>query len=225
MSDDDILPEHERVRAALADVPPASAAARTAAIARALDEFDRMHTAPNVVAFPQRARWYRGVAAAAAVLLVGIIGLGALKGTDSKDSSSAGGAARISNPVAYQSNVQGSTELTGRSSTVADAAGIAVPTATIAVISGPADTPVQVASPEQLTTLDAGDQAVPDASATAVLSSARISFSFACPLDSTQTVVREIVYQGTPAVAVRDTVTGVMQALDAKCNVLATSQP
>lgn len=225
MSDDDILPEHERVRAALADVPPAPAAARSAAIARALDEFDRMHTAPNVVAFPQRARWYRGVAAAAAVLLVGIIGLGALKGTDSNDSSSAGGAASISNPVAYQANSQSSADAANVGGLAPASTRMVASVSTIAAITGPAEAPIQVASPEQLTTLNPPDQVAAEVSVAASPATARISFSFTCALGADQTVLREIIYQGTPAVAVRDSVTGVIEALDANCTVLARSQP
>jgi negative regulator of sigma E activity len=220
MSDDDLLPEHERVRAALADVPPASAGARDAAIARALVEFDRMHTAPNVVAFPQRRNWLRGVAAAAAVLLIGIVGVSALKGTSQNDSSAGEAKTAGTVPTDYVISEGGTA---AESSADASAAPVAAPP-TIATISGAAEALPQVDSPEQLSALA---YAAPDQNAgtAVVIATARVSFAFECPLAEHQIVEREIVYQGTPAVLVRDTVSGVMQALDAKCNVLATSQP
>jgi hypothetical protein len=51
------------------------------------------------------------------------------------------------------------------------------------------------------------------------------SFGFPCPLAPTQVVVVEITWKGVPAVAVRDTVSGVIQAIDAQCTVLATVEP
>ena len=44
-------------------------------------------------------------------------------------------------------------------------------------------------------------------------------------LTEDQVFVAAIVYAGTPAIAVRDTVTGVTQALDEQCNVLAEAAP
>jgi len=217
MSDDDLLPEHERVRAALADVPPASAEARSAAIARALDEFDRLHLAPNVIAFPQRKKWLRGIAAAAAVLLIGVVGVGALRGTSQNDSSAGEAQIAASAPLADMSSTKTGADVSSATAMVVTPA----PASTIAEISGAAEAVPQVASPDQLRSVawSITDQsAVPSATA-------RISFAFDCPLAEHQVVEREIVYQGTPAVLVRDTVSGVMQALDAKCNVLATSQP
>jgi hypothetical protein len=51
------------------------------------------------------------------------------------------------------------------------------------------------------------------------------SFPFTCELSADQVVLGEISWQGTPAVAVRDTVTGVTEAIDQQCNVLATVEP
>jgi hypothetical protein len=67
-----------------------------------------------------------------------------------------------------------------------------------------------------------------DTSASAVVATSRasaFSFAFDCPLEPTQVVLLEITWKGTPAVAVRDTVTGVIQAVDAQCTVLATAGP
>ena len=220
MSDDDLSPEHERVRAALSDVPPASVSARDSAIARALDEFDRLHLAPNVIAFPQRKKWLRGIAAAAAVLLIGVVGVGALRGTSKKDSSAGEAQIAASAPLADMSSTK-----TGANASSATAMVVTpAPASTIAEISGAAEAVPQVVSPDQLRSVawSITDQT---SQGTVPLARARISFAFDCPLAEHQVVEREIVYQGTPAVLVRDTVSGVMQALDAKCNVLATSQP
>lgn len=217
MSDDDLLPEHERVRAALADVPPASAEARSAAIARALDEFDRLHLAPNIIAFPQRKKWFRGIAAAAAVLLIGVVGVGALRGTSKNDSSAGKAQIAASAPLADMSSTKNGADMSSATAMVVTPA----PASTIAEISGAAEAVPQVASPDQLRSV-AWSITI---QGTVPLARARISFAFDCPLAEHQVVEREIVYQGTPAVLVRDTVSGVMQALDAKCNVLATSQP
>jgi hypothetical protein len=225
MSDDDLLPEHERVRAALADVPRASAEQRDTAIARALIEFDRMHTAPNVVAFPQRRRWYSAVAAAAAVLLIGVVGVGALKSTSSNDSASSGEARSTTGAYADMAVAVPDSGLTAQSQSGGGAE--TAPAPTIIAITGAAEVPPQVATPDQLKTVadssTNGTVVLPTSSlATAAM---RVSFTFPCTLDANVTIVREISYQGTPAVLVRDTVTGMIQAIDAQCNVLATSQP
>jgi len=225
MSADDLSPEHERVRAALADVPLTAADSRDAAIARALVEFDRLHTAPNVVAFPQRRRWYRVVAAAAAVLLVGVVGVSALKGTSRNDSSSAG-EARSTARASVDSAVSAFDTSAAAQSQVGGGSDIAAQ-ATIIAITGPAEATPQVATPDQLKVLATTDVVTTGpAPATAETASVvRISFPFPCRLAENLSTVREISYQGTPAVLVRDTVTGVIQAIDAQCNVLAASQP
>jgi hypothetical protein len=46
-----------------------------------------------------------------------------------------------------------------------------------------------------------------------------------CPLGTHQVFVAEIVWKTTPAVVVRDTVTGVIQAIDDQCTVLAEATP
>ena len=58
---------------------------------------------------------------------------------------------------------------------------------------------------------------------TAPATRAATSFAFDCTLTANQVILLEISWRGTPAVAVRDTVTGVIQAIDAQCNVLASA--
>ncbi len=45
------------------------------------------------------------------------------------------------------------------------------------------------------------------------------------PRPATQVFVADILYNGRTAIAARDTVTGVTQAIDEQCNVLAEAAP
>jgi hypothetical protein len=225
MNDDDLTPAPEWLTAALADTPPVSADAREAAISRALEVFDRMHTAPNVVAFPNRRRWYRPVAAAAAVMLLGVVAVGALKGAggSDQDMSSSGTVA-----------VEASNAKTSGGATQDAAA------ATINAINAAAGVVVEISTDDQLRMMTLPEMVpVTDPGALATESMApattvqyptgftfvATSFPFTCELSADQVVLGEISWQGTPAVAVRDTVTGVTEAIDQQCNVLATVEP
>jgi hypothetical protein len=225
MNDDDLTPAPEWLTAALADTPPVSADAREAAISRALEVFDRMHTAPNVVAFPNRRRWYRPVAAAAAVMLLGVVAVGALKGVggSDQDMSSSGTVA-----------VEASNAKTSGGATQDAAA------ATINAINAAAGVVVEISTDDQLRMMTLPEMVpVTDPGALATESMApattvqyptgftfvATSFPFTCELSADQVVLGEISWQGTPAVAVRDTVTGVTEAIDQQCNVLATVEP
>lgn len=225
MNDDDLTPAPEWLTAALADTPPVSADAREAAISRALEVFDRMHTAPNVVAFPNRRRWYRPVAAAAAVMLLGVVAVGALKGVggSDQDMSSSGTVA-----------VEASNAKTSGGATQDAAA------ATINAINAAAGVVVEISTDDQLRMMTLPEMVpVTDPGALATESMApattvqyptgftfvATSFPFTCELSAAQVVLGEISWQGTPAVAVRDTVTGVTEAIDQQCNVLATVEP
>ena len=50
------------------------------------------------------------------------------------------------------------------------------------------------------------------------------SSALQCLVDE-QVFIADIVYNGRPAIAARDTVTGVTQAIDEQCNVLAEAAP
>lgn len=226
MNDDDLTPAPEWLTAALADTPPVSGEARDAAIARALDVFDRMHTAPTVVAFPNRRRWYRPVAAAAAVALLGVVAISAMKGLGGSDSDmSSSGTAPLDVLSAK----------TAQSAADNGAGGGATPT--INVINAAAEAVPAVSSDDQLRALpmpdsvtgrsDATEMSVAGvAEATTVEAPVRaLTFAFDCPLTADQVVLGEITWMGQPAAAVRDTVTGVTLAIDPQCSVLATVEP
>jgi hypothetical protein len=227
MNDDDLTPAPEWLTAALADTPPVSADARETAISRALDVFDRMHTAPNVVAFPNRRRWYRPVAAAAAVAVLGVVAVGALTGLSGSDSDMSSSASVLSDDA-----------LAKTSPASQDAGGGATPT--INAINATAMVVPAVSSEDQLRALPTPEAALPDLTATTVSAAAAetivdttrasaaytaITFAFDCQLTADQVVLGEITWMGQQAAAVRDTVTGVTQAIDPQCNVLATVAP
>jgi len=221
MNDDDLTPAPEWLTAALADTPPVSVDAREAAISRALDVFDRMHTAPNVVAFPDRRRWYRPVAAAAAVALLGVVAVGALRGLGGSDSDMSSSATVA--PEAASAK-------TAESAADAGAGGGAVPT--INAINQTANVVAAISSDDELRALPTPEAIVAESApaetsgdAATTMYVLTLTFSFDCPLTPEQVVLGEITWQGQVAAAVRDTVTGVTQALDPQCNVLATVEP
>lgn len=227
-----LVDELRSLRTGLADVPAAPAVSREAAIEAALAVFDTLHAAPVAPPEPSRSpasrlRWSRVLMAGAAVAVLGVVGVAALNGTSSNSRSDSAG---------------GNKEMV----TAADAAG--APEATIGQIVGPADAIPQLDSPEQLqgiadaTFVDVTGGGVSESTAkvgtdttagaanstpapTAEVALPPLSFSFDCALSASQIILGEIRYQGTPAAAVRDTVTGVTEAIDGQCNVLASTAP
>jgi hypothetical protein len=248
-----------QLSAALADTPPATATSRDAAVAAALAEFDvllaapaaaaGLPLAPNVVPMRRHARWSRVMLAAAAVALIGVVGVTAIKslGSGSDDQSS--------------SAIEPAAKDAGGVEAAADTAGGGAPQ-TIGAINGAAAVIPEIEEPAQLNTLSADNlfTTSPDTSAATTAAAAGadssiaaettspaaatettaagnvaaapsggpatrsvLSFSFDCPLAPNQVIIAEITWKGTPAVAVRDTVSGVTQAVDANCNVLASS--
>ncbi len=144
------------VRSQLSDVPPASAAAREAALAAMLAEFDAPSaiagepatppaaaaaaTAPaagsNVVSLASRRRWpARVMSAAAGLLVVGAVGV-AIKG--GMDSSSDSKASSATFPVNADMTAGG------------NAPEVAGPPATIGSIMGPAGVAVEINDPQAL---------------------------------------------------------------------------
>lgn len=230
-----------RVRDGLADVPPAPLAARERGIAAALAEFDRLGTAPvapvapaasNVVRMRSR-RWSKVLTAAAGIAVVGVIGvaaLGSFGGSDSDSSSSGGDAAEARTagdvtgdaPLVSEDAMvtaggagEGGGEVGVSDTTAAGAVGGTETTtvATIGSIDGPGSPVPQLEQTSDLRSLPEPKTAVAP------------SFTFDCPLSDTEEVLAEVTYQGTPAVVVRDTVTGVISAVDSQCTVLASLQP
>ena len=226
-----------RVRDGLTDVPSAPLAARERGIAAALAEFDRLAAAPtapvaptasNVVQLRSR-RWSKVLTAAAGIAIVGVIGvaaLGSLGGSDNDSSSSGGDAAEARTavdaagdaPLVSQEAMQtsgggeGGGEV-GVSETTASGGTETTPVATIGSIDGPGSPVPQLEQSSDLRSLPEPKTAVAP------------SFTFDCPLSDTEEVLAEVTYQGTPAVVVRDTVTGVISAVDSQCTVLASLQP
>ena len=227
-----IVATFAQVRDGLTDVPPAPVGPRERGVAAALAEFDRLQaatpvapTAPNVVPMRSR-RWGKVLTVAAGLALVGVVGvaaLGSMGGSD-QDSSSAvdpaeartavdanGDAPLVSQEALDTVGVAGGSE--GGTETTAGGQSESSTVATIGSIDEPGSPVPQLEQTSDLRTLPEPKVAVAP------------SFSFECPLADTQEILAEVTYQGTPAVVVRDTVTGVISALDSQCTVLASLQP
>ncbi len=215
---DQTLPEPDdlrdaQLRAALADVPSVPAAVKDAAIAAALAVYDAEIVGDGrgaaVVSLDSRRRWpTRLLTAAAAVAAVGVIGVTVLQGNKSNDknSSTAG---------------QYSDVMSASSATTTPAVGGASPSAdSVLLVASPM---IAVNSPEQLRDLVAAKVA-PEAAADVTIEREMVSPAMGC-LTEQQQFITEISYAGTPAIAVRDTVTGVIQAIDEQCIVLAEVKP
>lgn len=212
-------PDDERdapLRAALADVPSAPAAVKDSAIAAALALYDTKiagtHQGAAVISLDSRRRWpTRLLAAAAAVAALGVIGVTVLQNTQRSDQNSS----------AADQTAEVMSAATG---TTVAAAGGAAPTALPSADSYIAvATPIiAVNSPEQLRDLVAAKVAPEAADGAEARNSG--SPALAC-LTEQQHYIADITYAGTPAVAARDTVTGVIQAIDEQCNVLAEVKP
>ena len=221
------------LRIALADLPPVPVANQDAAVAAALAEFDALGSAAatsaaaaTVVAIRQRARWSRVVIAAAASLVIGVAGVAAMKSIG--DNSSKTSASHVE-----RTGVDGAPTAAGGAADVTDAA----TQQTIGVINGSADALPAYDRPEDLRTLPSS--ATIDDKGVVVESSVKpevptlphqpvvgpLTFPFTCPLSPTQLFIAEILWRGSPAAAVRDTVTGVTQAIDPQCSVLVSVEP
>lgn len=197
---------------------------RDTAIAAALAEFDALQAAEAaappaaaavapVIDLSSRRRWpSRVLTAAAAVALLGVAGVAAFGNSD--DAGTADDARMLDAEVM---------------------AGDGAPS-TIGAINGAASFAVPIDDPQQLLTLP-----MPEASTTAVPTAdtadeqsgdesagggdAKLPGAARQCLTGNQVFLADIVFQGTPAIAVRDTVTGVTQAIDEQCNVLAEVAP
>lgn len=207
------------VRTLLGDVAPAPAEARDRALAAALAAFDERgadapaERAAAVVHLADRRRWpARVLAAAAAVVVLGVIGVSVFRSPDNDKSSGsmATDAARSVLPAG------------------ADSA-----PGTMGVFNVAASPAIAVHSPEELLALAEAKvaPAAGSAPATTVVSggvaaedASSVSPALRCLTDS-QVFVADILYNGRLAIAARDTVTGVTQAIDEQCTVLAEAAP
>ena len=236
------------VRAKLADVHAVAETTREAAFAAAFAEFDAPATVAvaataAVIPLSSKRRWTRPLmSAAAAVLLVGAIGIaasGSLSGNDSESSSMD----TSTDTAAKVAAADAATESQMSADTMAGAA----PAATIGAIpSGGAQTAIVIDSPEALQALsisrvsdvmptiamtettaaasESTDSAatIPPAELDAV--SAYAGAAMAC-LTEQQVFLADIQYQGAFAIAALDTVTGMTSAITDDCTVLATVGP
>lgn len=239
-----IVASFTAVRTLVADVPTAAADTREAAFAAAFAEFGTPALAPAaagaaIVPLSAKRRWARPVlSVAAAVLLVGAIGVaakGALSGTDS---TSSGASVDSSAKVAA---ADASTEAQMTSDTMA-----AMTPSTIGSISGGAQAALVIDTPEQLRALAMSPPADsvlrtadhPEATAAASETTAGTGTlraptdqgtAYARPalgcLASQQVFLADIQYQGVFAIAARDTVTGMTSAITDECTVLAIVGP
>jgi len=218
----------------IAVVPSPSAAIRDAGIAAALAEFDVLGTsnplstgnplaAGQVVSLASRRRWPTKVlTAAAAVVLIGVVGISVLRsGQDSNsdtvslapdtkrsDTSVAEGAAGNAQPATASDDVV--------LQSVAPALEIDDPQDLLTLT--PA-TPLSADAPTADTTAAAGE-ATPSPER---FDSYNVN-ALAC-MGDTQVFLADISYRGMLAIAVRDTVTGVTEAIDGNCTVLARVNP
>lgn len=223
------------IKTLVSAVTPPSAATRDSAVASALAEFDRLapyrpHSlvpgSSNVVSLDSRRRWpQRVLTAAAAVVLIGVVGV-TLSNRSGDDKSS-------SDATAPTPKIE--------AATADEAAGEAVPNAGGQVLTSMAP-PIVIDDPNELLLLPTpgaeGDTAAPADTtapaedgddtygATTVAFAQRQAFddALACMTED-HVFLADIIYKGTPAIAVRDTVTGVTEAIDSTCEVLASVGP
>jgi len=232
------------VRAQLADVPPGAAATREGALAAAFAEFDEPALTPAaagaaIIPLNTKRRWARPVlSVAAAVLLVGAIGVaakGGLSGDDKSSSASMETSAKVASADAATEAQMSSDTMT------------ALPPSTIGYIGGGAEAALIIDTPEQLQALALtalADTAPPTAGlpeTTAAASENTASGDTLPPstsdeftsyarealrcLTAEQEFLADILYQGTFAIAARDTVTGMIFAIADDCTVLAAVGP
>jgi hypothetical protein len=229
-----------RVRAALSDVAPADGRAKDDAVAAALAEFDALRlvataAAPvaTVTSLQSRRRAYRaltGVAAAVAILAIGVAAINGGRGSDEKSSA----AVRVESAPAG-TIAASSAEAPKAAAATGAAAGTAAPSAAETVAASQADNATAgatLAAPPSVDTTDAliqyaaGIEGVaapsPQTPTTTVAADTSFgSFPVGC-LTSHQVVLGgPITVNGTLAYAVRDTSNGALQAIDATdCKVL-----
>ena len=214
------------VKSLVAAVPTASDAVREMAIAAGLAQFDAIESGSNLavslpVSLNSRRRWpTRVMSAAAAVVLLGVVGISVLQ--NRSEDKSADTASRESDPKF-------------EAQTADDAVGAAVPETTGGeeVMIGMAS-PIVIDDPQQLLELTVplpptADTTVADGGAGTTVATSQRGESYhldalACLTDD-QVFLADILYQGALAIAVRDTVTGVTEAIDSNCTVLASVSP
>ena len=203
---------------ALRAVAPAPDARREAALATALAEFTGAPAAPvapplptNVVAFRRNRRIVSIAAGVAAAGVLGVVGISALG--SSSDRGAGTSAERLE--ASTLGTGQDVIAVAGDTSD-AKSNGSAEPGSIQTPIVGPA-----TAAPEITTEAELRELAQQGTDTAFVAP----SFELSCSLPTGSEVVTEITWQGTPALVLRDTVTGLITAIDAQCTVLASVEP
>ncbi len=226
------------VRDNLGELPPVAADTREAAFAAALAQFDTPALAPAaapaaVIPLRSRRSWARPVlSVAAAVVLIGAIGVVTKGGLSSDDKSSS--AQLDSNAKVASADASDEAQMSADTMT-------AMAPSTIGSIDGGASTDLVVDTPDQLQALSAtalGNAALPVAgSPESTVASANTLPAPTPPagdaysrealgcLTAQQEFLTDIVYQGISAIAARDTVTGMISAITDDCTVLAAVGP
>jgi hypothetical protein len=232
-----------RVRAALSDVAPVDGSAKDAAFSAALAEFDALHVAATaaapvatVTSLQSRRRAYRAltsVAAAVAILAIGVAAINSTRGGDNKSSS---GVERNAAPAGTIAPSAVDTPTLKATAATAAAAGTAAPpaaeSAAAASQADDATAGATTAAPPPVDTKDAlieyaaGIEGVAAPSPQSPTTTVPADTSFGSPpvacLTSHQRVLGgPITVNGVLAYAVRDTSDGALQAISAiNCAVL-----
>lgn len=236
-----------QVRAEVANVSPPDSDALESALAASLSQYDTIFATtpirsagePSASVVPLtarlsgrltgRRRWVGPMlVAAASVILLGVAGVTVLNSNDDHDENAT---------VQTQSkDLAASGE--------AESAPADVSLSTIGAINGPASAVTQILDGDQLLEFadlyaplavadTGGADTNPAAESTAAVPVGEVPVDdtatelriFACPLGENQVIVADIIWIDTLAVAVRDMVTGEVQAIDAQCRVLVSVTP
>jgi hypothetical protein len=232
-------------KAALNDLPTVADADIDDMVAVALAEFDTLaaslsaatSSASHAAARTLRPRWSRVLTIAAAAVIIGVVGVAIANGVggNSSSTSSAGKTIFAATTIAAASATSGALQPSAAASVAGGA------TSTIGAINGSADALPRYDQTIDLRTLpgsvdvagataDSGLPSVPapqggTPGSNGIPLTGPVLFPFTCSLTPQQVFIAEINWKGAPAAAVRDTVTGITQAIDPQCNVLVSVEP
>ncbi len=223
-----LVASYQALRTRVGAVPPPSAAAREASIQAALAAVPLVAPPPNVIPLGRR-RWSTALTAAAAVVLLGVAGVAVSKAIGGSDSvSTAGDSLSAENAIGGKVAPDTAADIAANGVASSETnPGDINPAASETTAGATAVT----ASPTEITSIDGGASGVPALDTPAQLRSLPMpdtpvvpNIVFDCPLSSTQLIEAEITWRGMSAVAVRDTVGGVITVLSPDCTELASVQ-